>query len=53
MRLSNFGRTTTVLYGQKETSASSKRREHSQNVQKYVVNDIRFREVENRVLKGQ
>ena len=52
MRLSNVGRTTTVLYSQKRCQRL-RGDKHSRNVHKYVVHDIRAREVENRVLKGE
>lgn len=52
MRLSNVGRTTTVLYSQKQCQRL-RRDKYSRNVHEYVVNDIRVCKVENHVLKGQ
>jgi hypothetical protein len=52
MRLSNVGRTTTVLYSQRQCQRL-RGDKHSRNVHKYVVNNVRVCEVENRVLKGQ
>lgn len=52
MRFSNAGRTTTVLYSQKRCQ-HLRGDKHSRNVHKYVVHNIRTREVENCVLKGE
>jgi hypothetical protein len=52
MRLSNVGRTTVVLYSQKQCQRL-RGAKHLRNVHKYVVHNIRICEVENRVLKGE
>ena len=52
MRLNKVGRTTTVLYSQKQCQRLREVKQ-SRDVHKYVVHNIRVCEVENHVLKGQ